>query len=222
MRKYYEAYDDRYRQVHQENLYWFDGNPSKIVLETIRKYAVKENHRILEVGCGEGRDARFLLKMGYNVLATDVSQEAIACCRKQDPEHEEAYGCLDCLECRMQERFDIIYAVAVIHMLVLQKDRDGFYRFYRDHLTDGGIGLICSMGDGEEEMKSNISEAFATRDRVHEPSGKIMNIANTSCRVVTAETLRQEILNNGLVILEMGKTTVEPDFPEMIYAVVSK
>ena len=220
MRKYYEAYDDRYRQVHRENLHWFDDAPSGIVLETVEKYSVTARHRILEIGCGEGRDARFLLEKGYDVLATDVSPAAVDCCRKQDPGHRDCYAVLDCLYCDTAEKFDFIYAVAVIHMLVLREDRDSFYRFYRDHLSSGGIGLICSMGDGTEELKSDISSAFSTRERVHEASGKVLNLANTSCRMVTMNTFRQEILDNGLTILESGITSVKPDFPEMIYAVV--
>ena len=222
MKKYYEAYDDRYRQVHRENLRWFDENPSKIVLETIEKFAVAKQSRILEIGCGEGRDARFLLKKGYSVQATDVSPAAVDCCRKQDLNHEHAYKVLDCLKCDLEEKFDFIYAVAVIHMLVPQQDRDGFFRFYRNHLTDKGIGLICSMGDGNEEMQSDISNAFTTRERIHEASGRVLHLANTSCCVVTMETFRQEIENNGLTILESGNTSVMPDFPEMIYAVVAK
>ena len=222
MKKYYEAYDDRYRQVHHEDLRWFDGNPSGIVLETVEKYAVEKRNRILEIGCGEGRDARFLLEKGYDVLATDVAPSAIDCCRKLDAAHSDTYAVLDCLNCTMDEKFDFIYAVAVVHMLVPQEDRDGFFRFYRDYLTDRGIGLICSMGDGREEMQSDISNAFSTRERLHEASGRVLKIANTSCRVVTMDKLRQEIEDNGLTILETGHTAVEPDFPEMIYAVVTK
>ena len=222
MKKYYEAYDDRYRQVHRENLHWFDENPSAIVLETMEKFSVTNQKRILEIGCGEGRDARFLLEKGYDVLATDVSSVAVECCRTQDGEHADAYAVLDCLNCSMDEKFDYIYAVAVVHMLVPQEDRDAFFRFCRDHLTDDGIGLICSMGDGSEEFQSDISNAFITRDRLHEASGKVLHIANTSCRVVTMDKLRNEIEDNGLTALELGHTAVEPDFPEMIYAVVTK
>ena len=34
-RKYYEAYDDRYRQIHREELRWFAQLPSPIVWEII-------------------------------------------------------------------------------------------------------------------------------------------------------------------------------------------
>ena len=222
MKKYYEAYDDRYQQVHKENLRWFDDSPSDIVLQMMEKYSVGKQERILEIGCGEGRDARFLLKNGYQVLATDVSPAAIICCWQQDPEHENAYDCLDCLDCCDTETYDYIYAVAVIHMLVPQEDRDGFYRFYAEHLTEKGRGLICSMGDGTGAFHTDITTAFDTKERLHEASGKALQLANTSCRMVTAETFREEILSSGLKILEMGNTAVMPDFPEMIYAVVAK
>lgn len=76
--KYYHAYDDRYRQVHEQNLQWSHENPSQIVAEAIATFAISRQHRLLEIGCGEGRDAFPLLEQGYDLLATDVSPEAIA------------------------------------------------------------------------------------------------------------------------------------------------
>lgn len=221
MRKYYEAYDDRYRQVHAEKLHWFGQQHSAIVSEILEKYAVAKNARILEVGCGEGRDARFLLNQGFHVLATDVSPAAVDYCKSVHPEFQESYAPLDCLNCQWDEEFDFIYAVAVVHMLVPDDDRQRFYSFYRDHLAQGGIGLICTMGDGTEERKTDISTAFSTRQRLHKYSGKTLTIANTSCRMVTFEQFEEEILRSGLQIRETGITAVEPDFPQMMYAVVT-
>ena len=221
-RKYYEAYEDRYRQVHRENLQWFSGTQSNIVPEIIEKYKVGKTAKILEIGCGEGRDARFLLRNGFDVLATDIAPTAIAYCKKKDPAHADRYSCLDCLGERFEAKFDYIYAVAVVHMLVPDEDRDRFYRFYRDQLTDRGIGLICSMGDGSRQLQSDITNAFEIRDRVHEPTGRVLRLANTSCRMVSEAVFKEEILRNGLTIREMGTTSVEPDFPEMMYAVVSR
>ena len=220
MRKYYEAYDDRYRQVHRENLHWFDENPSEIVLEMMEKFAVSPDAGILEIGCGEGRDARFLLSRGYDVLATDISPEAVSYCRAHDLDHREHYARLDCVNGALEGRFDFIYAVAVVHMLVLQADRDRFYQFIRSHLTETGIGLVCSMGDGVLERSSDISNAFETQERIHEQSGKMLQLAGTSYRAVSFDTFREEIRRNGLKILEMGLTDIQPDYWKMMYAVV--
>ena len=70
-RKYYEAYDERYRQIHSQNLQWFYDEPTPIVMETIKKFAISHDHKILELGCGEGRDAYPLLKQGFSLRDAD-------------------------------------------------------------------------------------------------------------------------------------------------------
>lgn len=220
-RAYYEAYDDRYRQVHSQNLRWFSEAASDIVAQVIRRYGVVRTDRILEIGCGEGRDARYLLNLGYDLLATDISPAAVDFCRRENPAWAERFRVLDCLTQTLGERFSCIYAVAVVHMLVEDTHRDGFYRFIREHLKDGGIALICTMGDGETERCSDTATAFDLQDRVHEQTGRKVRIAGTSCRMVGFPVFAQELQRNGLKILEQGITAVEPDFPSMMYAVVT-
>lgn len=219
-RKYYEAYDDRYRQVHAENLQWFAEEPSKIVSQIIERFGIPSSAFILEIGCGEGRDARPLLKRNFNLLATDISSEAISYCQKRDPEHADRYRVLDCVRGQMDEHFDFIYAVAVLHMLVDDDDRAAFYRFIREHLAPGGIALICTMGDGTFERSSDVTTAFELQERTHEESGQTLMIAGTSCRMVSFATFETEIAQNDLQILEKGSCCIEPDFSTTMYAVV--
>ena len=221
-RAYYEAYDDRYKQVHEEALQWFSEEPSPIVAEIISAFGLELTDKMLEIGCGEGRDAGFLLAKGYDVLATDISREAVAFCRKKFPDQKECFAVLNCVTDKMEQRFEFIYAVAVLHMLVLDEDRDGFYRFIAEHLNPDGIALIGTMGDGSFELQSDISTAFDLQDRTHGESGKTLKIAGTSCRVVNFSTFEQELTRNGLAIVKQGVTAVEPDFPQMMYAVVKR
>ena len=105
-------------------------------------------------------------------------------------------------------------------MLVLNEDRSAFYKFIYEHLTDDGIALICTMGDGREEMQSDISNAFTLQEREHE-SGKMV-VAGTSCRMVSFETFEKEIKANHLKITEKGITSALPDFNNLMFAVVKK
>lgn len=221
-RKYYEAYDDRYRQVHAQALQWFCEAPSPIVAETIQEFSLSPRHKLLEIGCGEGRDAFPLLRQGFDLLATDVSAEAVRFCRDRLPGHAGHFQVLDCVGGYLEGTFDFIYAVAVVHMLVPDGDRDAFYAFIRDHLTDSGIALICTMGDGTLERQSDIRTAFDTQDRVHEATGKTLQIAGTSCRMVSFRTFQDELARNGLGIIKQGITASEPDFSQMMYAVVRR
>lgn len=219
-RKYYEAYDDRYRQVHAENLQWSSDNPSDIVFQTIKRFGIESYRRMLEIGCGEGRDARPLLAQGFNLLATDISAEAVDYCKKLDPDHIDSYRVLDCVNGQTDGKFDFICAVAVLHMLVEDCDRAAFYRFIREHLNPSGIALICTMGNGTFEHSSDISTAFDLQERTHQESGRTLKMAGTSCRMVSFPTFEAELARNGLEILEKGFTSIENHFSEMMYAIV--
>lgn len=221
-RPYYEAYDDRYRQVHRENLEWFSRNPSPIVGQVMAQFGIGTNSKILELGCGEGRDAIHLLRQGYRVLATDISPEAIAYCRRIAPTFSNHFQVLDCIGGKLEGEFDFIYAVAVVHMLVEDIHRKGFYQFIRNHLNASGIALICTMGDGEIQRKSDITNAFSLQERIHEQSGKTVHIASTSCRMVDFPTFQKELEENGLTIIKQGITAIQPEFSQIMYAVVHR
>ena len=179
-KKYYEAYDERYKTAHSAGVSWFGENATPIVSEVIEKYIIDKSAPMLELGCGEGRDAVALLNQGFNLLATDISPEAVRYCKERFPEYSDSFDVLDCLGGGHNNKYDFIFAVAVIHMLVDDSDRERFYRFIYEHLNSDGIALICSMGDGKSELKSDASRAFELRKRQHS-SGEML-VAATSCR----------------------------------------
>lgn len=217
-RKYYAAYDERYKTAHAQGVSWSSNVSTPIVMEVIEKYNINHSQRLLEIGCGEGRDSRTVLEHGFQLTATDISSEAIAYCKEKMPEYENQFSVLDCLSDELDEKFDFLFAIAVVHMLVPDEDRDGFYGFLRSHLTAGGIALICTMGDGEVERQSDIRSAFTLQERDHE-SGKMI-VAGTSCRMVSWNTFEKELSRNGFTILEKGMTSSLPDFNSLMYAVV--
>ena len=77
------------------------------------------------------------------------------------------------------------------------------------------------MGDGTIERQTDIRTAFDIQNRIHEQSGKAIQIASTSCRMVNFQTFGNELEQNGLVVIKQGITAaIEPDFPQMMFAVV--
>lgn len=219
-RKYYHAYDERYKIAHMHGVSWSSNISTPIVLEVLKKYGVDSDKRLLEIGCGEGRDARAVLNSGFNLMATDASYEAIAYCKSSMPKHKNNFRILDCLSDDPDIKFDFIYSVAVIHMLVLDTDRSMFYQFIRDHLSENGIALICTMGDGTFRIKSDISTAFEIQERDHQ-SGK-MFVPATSCRIVSFDEFESEITESGLTIIEKGIAESLPDFNSLMYVVVKR
>ena len=219
---YYNAYDERYKKVHEKKLSWTVDENSKIVEKTIDKYNISKYSIILEIGCGEGRDARYLLNKGYNVSATDVSKEAIRCCKEHDKEHSTNYSVLDVLDNSDNQEYDFIYSIACIHMLVPDEDRTKYYDFIYNHLKKDGLALILSMGDGKIESKSNISDAYNEVKRVHTETKEEMLLPATSCRIVNMDNFIKEAKSSNLKILESGVTSIIPEFNDIMYIVVKK
>ena len=221
MNKYYKAYDKRYKQIHDLGLSWSVDSNTIIVEEIIKEYNL-DKKRILELGCGEGRDARYLLNKNINVLATDVSQEAINYCINKDKKHMNNYQVLDILNNSFKEKFDFIYSVACLHMFVLDDDRSSFFKFVYHHLNDNGLALILSMGDGSSESSSEISKSFDTVKRIHQESNMEVNIAATSCRIVSFETLLNEIQKSGFDTIKYGVTSIDNHFDKIMYVLIKK
>ena len=217
-RPYYEAYDDRYRVAHENGVRWFDGDPTPLVGKVIQKYGITKETPILEVGCGEGRDALPLLSAGYRVTATDLSEEAINYCRTLCPEHADAFFTLDCVRGTPPGRFGFVYAVAVLHMLTDECDRAAFYSFIASALAPDGIALVCSMGDGKAEYSTDPALAFTEQPR--RVRGITLNVAATTCRIVSMTTFEAELSRTPLSVLKTGFTEIPGNFDRMLYAVV--
>ncbi len=218
---YYEAYDKRYKQVHDKGLAWSPANNTKIVEEVINKYHL-EQENMLEIGCGEGRDAKYLLDKGYDVLATDISKEAIDYCIKNDPNNKDNYQVLDVLKDNSSDdKYGFIYSIACLHMLVLDEDRNKYYTYIYNHLKNNGYALILTMGDGIKESTSDITKAFNDTKRTHQETNQEIEVATTSCRIVNFDTLFKE-MNNKFEIVEYGVTNIKNHFDKIMYILLKK
>ena len=220
MKHYYEAYEDRYQTIHALGHAWSSDRPTPIVGEILARYGVPKTASLLELGCGEGRDAVPLLRAGRKLLATDISPEAVAWCRDLAPEYADCFRVLDCLGGELPNRFEFIYAVAVLHMLTEDADRHAYLSFIREHLEDGGLALICTMGDGTSERSTDPALAFDEVERSHD-AGPV-TVAATTMRMVSSGTFEKELDRAGLETAEKGLTPSFPDFNELMYAVVKK
>ena len=220
---YYKAYDKRYRQTYENNSLWEIPEGTKEVIDTLKKYKITKNSDILELGCGEGRDVIYLLDNGYNVLGVDYSFTVIDKCNElTNYKYVNNFKQLDLIENSLNEKFDFIYSVAVIHMFVLDEHRNKFYNFIYDHLKDNGIALIISMGDGTLEINSDLEKAFDDTKRVNINTNKEIMVASTSCRVKKIDEMKKEIQLNNLEILEEKIIDDVPSFNKCMLFIVKK
>lgn len=143
---YYKAYDKRYRKTYEDGYLWEIHKPTKEVINIINKYKINKSDKILDLGCGEGRDALYLLDSGYNVLAVDYSINVISKCNElSNNKYIDKFKQFDIFEDEINTKFDFIYSIAVIHMFIDENHRRKFYKFIYEHLNKDGKALIIAM-----------------------------------------------------------------------------
>ena len=126
--EYYKAYEKRYQQVYKHNYLWSSKEPTPDVIEAILKEKIASNAKILELGCGEGRDAIFLLNKNYDVLAVDYSNTVIEKCKElANYNYNDRFKQFDIINDTLNDKFDFIYSIEVIHMFVNKEYRNKFY-----------------------------------------------------------------------------------------------
>ena len=95
--------------------------------------------RIVEVGCGNGRDAVYFATQGHSVVALDVSEAAIEQCQERHAKRGIDFraSTLGKVADTFARRFDAVYSRFVLHAMTLPEEIDMLHAAAKV-LTDGG------------------------------------------------------------------------------------
>ncbi len=142
-----KSYDDNASEWSNKQLnpsYWKDE------LETFSKYL--PTGKVIEFGCGGGRDAKPLSDFGYKYLGTDISKGFLKEAKKNNPNLKFIYKTLYKLDFKSNE-FDGFWASAVF--LHIPKDRmDLVLQNIARIIRPNGVGFI-SVKEGAGELLEN-------------------------------------------------------------------
>lgn len=132
-------YEKRYNS---EEYYW-GVKPSFMCLRLIELMPPVKPLTVLDIGCGEGKDAVFLARCGYKVSAFDVTEAGIA---KTKRLAEKAGVQVDAfranvLDFRLENDFDILFSSGVFH-LIKPDLRESIFENYKLHTNKGGLNLF--------------------------------------------------------------------------------
>lgn len=134
-----EQYDNAYSR---EDYYW-SKTPSSLCFEILRRLPPTRPLKVLDIGCGEGRNAVFLARNGYEVHAFDLSELGI---QKTNALAEEAGTSVqafvaDLSSYRPDQSFDILFSTGVLHCLP-PETRDDWFDHFKRHTRPGGIHVL--------------------------------------------------------------------------------
>lgn len=132
-------YEERYRT---DEYYW-GIKPSDMCFEVMKLKPPVKPLSVLDIGCGEGKDAVFFARNGYNVTAFDITESGLEKAKRL------ADGCgvnvnlfrANVLDFRLDNDFDIIFCSGVLNY-VPEKLRAEITDNYKAHTADGGINAM--------------------------------------------------------------------------------
>ena len=136
-----DSFDNSYEE--KEELF---GHPYKELQNYFSNYPIKG--KLLDLGCGQGRDAIFLASLGYEVIAIDSSRVGI----KQMLEKANRKGLTingvigDVLEINLEEKFDIILFDMILHSFKESQQLE-LLKKYSSMLGEKGIFCIIYPDD---------------------------------------------------------------------------
>jgi tellurite methyltransferase len=129
-------YDDKYGD---EGFFW-GTETSSLARKVLEFRPPPASPKLLEIGCGEGRDTIFFARNGYRVTAFDASVEGVkktlAWARNLGLTVEVFQA--DINEFRLEEPFDVIFSSGTLQY-VRPELREEILANYRHHTVPGGI-----------------------------------------------------------------------------------
>ncbi|MBN1435281.1 methyltransferase domain-containing protein [Candidatus Fermentibacterales bacterium] len=134
-----ESYERKYSG---RGLYW-TARPSTTCLEVLRLMPPTRALRLLDIGCGEGRNSLFFARNGYVVDAFDVSGKGVEKAAGLADEAGLAMNLFvaDLNEYRLSSSYDILFSTGTLHFS-RPEVREEMFENYRQHTAVGGINAF--------------------------------------------------------------------------------
>lgn len=132
-----------YEKHYKSADYYWGITPNSMCYEIMKLRPPIKPLRVLDIGCGEGKDAVFLAKNGYIVSAFDVADSGI----EKGKQLAEKYGTYvdffqaDIMDYRLREKFDIIFSSGVFHYIP-SDIREEVTKNLKDFTNDNGIHVV--------------------------------------------------------------------------------
>lgn len=132
-----------YEKEYKTDEYYWGTQPNKACYQVLQLMQPNKRLRLLDIGCGEGKDAVFFARNGYEVTAFDVSDAGIEKTRRladQIGVHVNAFKA-DILDYRLDAYYDIVYSSGVLHY-IKPDFRDEIFENYKQFTSPNGIHVL--------------------------------------------------------------------------------
>jgi 2-polyprenyl-3-methyl-5-hydroxy-6-metoxy-1,4-benzoquinol methylase len=116
----------------------------------------KTHAKVLDLGCGQGRDALFIARMGHYVLGVDISRTGISqMLEEAEREALDVRGVVaDVVEYEPSGDYDVVILDRVLHMLKDDSERTAVLEKASAVTKSGGVILIADTPKSQQLIRS--------------------------------------------------------------------
>ncbi len=137
-----------YSKLYKDDSYYWGILPNSFCYTVLEKYPPTRRLKLLEIGCGEGRDAVFFARNGYEVSAYDVVSEGV---NKAKQLASLCNVSLNAFTSNMllfdpEETYDVLYCARSLQY-VPRDMREEFFEKYKKRTNPGGVHAFMVMVD---------------------------------------------------------------------------
>jgi len=158
-----------YDKHYQEPEYFGDPYPALVTFFT----EYKPKGKILDLGCGQGRDSIALARMGYDVVGVDISKVGISYMMSvAENEELKIKGVIaDIYSYEIDESVDIVLLDSMLHFYKPDKKKEaGFLLRIMNDLKIGG--LLCVIVWRSRKIEKELIHVLSTASKWKTPVDK--------------------------------------------------
>ncbi|MFG6611359.1 class I SAM-dependent methyltransferase [Sulfitobacter sp. 1A12057] len=145
------GYDEGYRSC---ACFW--GNKvGSLVTKLVKEISV-EGKTVLDAGCGEGKNAVALAKLGARVTAVDCSEIALSNAIRTFGKSGVDWHCGDIKSFVQPDfKFDIVLAYGLLHCLQSVEEILETAKLLKDLTAPGGWNIVCAFNNREQDLTAH-------------------------------------------------------------------
>ena len=181
------------------------------ILDQILKDRYQPGNKILDVGCGSGRNLKWFYNTDFEIHGTDLNSDSINHCKKLYPQQKENFMLATAEKMPYNiNSFDHIICNAVLHFA---EDLSQYLKMFNELLR-----ILKPQGTLFIRMASN----FGLENEIEHIGKGVYNLPDGSKRFLLTQDIIDTMLSNNVCLLENIKTTLVHNKRAMTTIVLKK
>jgi len=197
--------------------------PTEELVDFIGSIGFQKDTRVIEFGCGEGRDSIFLAKSGFKVTAVDIAPSAIQRAEewasREGVEVDFQVNDVTALKDMPDESFDLGVNIGCLQMFPRYDDRRKHFSEAFRVLKPNGVFFLCNMA---VLTKEEVDEQFGSKwksPKVGELTPRKIMVDGKEKEILlpiiaghgsTKDELTRELNETGFCILQAQRKITRP------------